>query len=644
MSSPTLRRRRRRILVPPAVVALLLVGLLAPPGGSVAPASAAPSTDSATAGTAVSRWQSSQSGDRLTRKADLSFGSSDGRSLPTITVDPATVLQYMDGFGATLNEAGCSLLDRLPADRRNEVFQRVFSPTSGAGYSLNRIPIGLNDFSLADYTLNDTPGDFDMSEFNLNRDRGLLIPCIRRAQEAAGGDFLLTASPWTAPRWMKDNNSYFNGGSIIEPSVDARYYRAYALYLRRYVEAMAAEGISVDCVNPQNEPGYPAAFGATLWTAEQMKTFIRDYLGPEFRNNGVNSCLRGFEWNRDQWQYPDALMNDPSVAQYLAGMNWHNYDCLNASGCDRGGFLEFRRRHPNVSNWMSEHTDIDGLHYEWSNGEQWGKGILDDVGLGHNGWIYWNLVLDQNGGPWSRDPVTGVSRSGPQQAQIVVDTNSLSVTYLPIFYYQAQVSTFVRPGAYHVTATGGGPGLDFQAFTNPDGTRSLVVINSLAGGQEIRLAEGAVSTTVTVGGHSINTFTWRPGTGGGGATGPAVGLGDRCLDIVDGSNVAGTPVQMWDCYPGSPQQTWTVRTDGTVRSMNLCLDVVDQRTDNGARVQVWTCFAGPNQQWRSRSDGTLINPVSGRCLDVVDNLAANGARLQLWDCFGGPNQRWRLPS
>lgn len=617
-----------------AVTLVLVVAALLPSAAAGPPDAVL----AASSGTAVQRWQSSEGGDRLTPKAGLTFGANDGRSLPTITVDPGTQLQYIDGFGATLNEAGCNLLNRLTPAQRTDVFRAVFNPSTGAGYSLNRVPIGLNDFSLADYTLNDTPGDFAMANFNLNRDSGLLIPCIQAAQQQ--GDFLLTASPWTAPRWMKDNNSYFNGGSIIEPAVDARYYAAFALYLRRYAEAMEARGIHIDCVNPQNEPGYPAPFGATLWTPEQMKTFIRDYLGPEFRNNGVNTCIRGFEWNRDQWTYPDALMDDPAVAQYIAGINWHNYDCLNPQGCDRQGFLNFRAQHPNVSNWMSEHTDIDGVHYEWANGEKWGKEILDDIGLGHNGWIYWNLVLDQNGGPWSRDPVTGESRSGSQQPQIIVNDQTNSVTYLPLFYFEAQVAKFVRPGAHHVRAVGGGPGLDFQAFTNSDGRRTLVVINSGDSAQEIRVAEGA-SFTATLDAHSINTFTWSDG-GGGAPTGAITGLAGKCADVAAGNPANGTAVNLHTCN-GTGAQTWTPGGDGTLRALSKCMDIAGGATGNGAQVQLYDCNGSGAQVWQASPDGTLRNPQSTRCLDVTGNSPADGTRLQIWDCFAGPNQQWDLP-
>jgi glucosylceramidase len=595
-------------------------------------------------GVAVQRWETAQNGDRLARQPDLGFGSTDFRQLPTITVDPATQLQYIDGFGSTLNEAGCGLLDGLPAAVKADVFEKVFHPLEGAGHSLVRVPIGLNDFSRSDYTLNDTPGDFAMTNFNIDHDKTLLIPCIKSAQ--AEGSFMTTASPWTVPKWMKTTNSYFGdaddstpNGQLIGPNQDPRYYQSMALYLRKYTELMQAEGIHIDCINPQNEPGYDAKFGQTEYSAEQMKTFIRDYLGPEFSSHQVNTCIRAFEWNRDQAAYPAALLADPDTAQYIDGINWHNYDCLPDDVCERDELSTFIQEHPGVSNWMSEHTDIDGIHQEWSNGEKWGKEVLDDIGLGQNGWIYWNLVLNQDGGPWAVD-ADGTPRSGPQQPQIIVDETTDEVTYLPLFYYEAHLSKFVRPGAHHVRAYGGGPGLDYQAFTNADGTRSLTVINSADNAQEIRVTEGA-SFITTLAPHAINTFTW--GAGSTATTSRIQGIADRCLDVTDGSSSNGAAIQIWDCTTAANQQ-WTAATDGTIASLGKCLDVAGAGTTNGTQVQLYDCNGTAAQQWRIGFEGEIRNPASGRCLDVAGNQSTNGSHLQIWDCAGTANQKWeQLP-
>ena len=38
--------------------------------------------------------------------------------------------------------------------------------------------------------------------------------------------------------------------------------------------------------------------------------------------------------------------------------------------------------------------------YDFSDGEFWGNMIMNDMKNWVSGWIYWNMILDQNGGPW----------------------------------------------------------------------------------------------------------------------------------------------------------------------------------------------------------------------------------------------------
>ena len=66
-------------------------------------------------------------------------------------------------------------------------------------------------------------------------------------------------------------------------------------------------------------------------------------------------------------------------------------------------------------------------------------------------------------------------------------------------------------------------------------------------------------------------------------------------------------------------------------------------TANGTLVNLWTCNGAANQQWNV-SNGTLVNPQSGRCLDIPALNTANGTQLDIWDCDNGSNQKWNLPS
>lgn len=491
--SPT--HRIARLATGITVVGTLVAASLA---FAAAPASAAPT---------VKNWQTSQSGDRLTAKSDLSFSTD--ISTPDIVVDPTQQYQAIDGFGGAFNESGWIVLNRgnVTAAQRNDVLDKLFNPTTGAGFSLTRTAMGSNDFSPTHYSYSDLASgtDFPQSGFSVAHDEATLIPYIKAAQ--AHGSFRIMASPWTAPGWMKDNNSLIGGGSLISPSVDPRYYQAYATYFAKYVQAYAAEGITINDVSIQNEPLNPAKFESTVYTPAQMGDFIGNYLGPTFAANGIGARIRGYEHNRDTWTFPVDMLNVASALPYVSGINFHPYECdFGQVYCSTPNLGLFNQAKPGYSTWMSEHTDLgipDATDY--AGDERWGSEIVDEMLAGEGGYIYWNMILDQTGGPFS-------SLSDAQEPLVIVDTSgaSAAVKYMPKYYQLAQFSKFVKPGAFRIGTSGGAndDGIKSVAFKNPDGSEVLVVVNTSGSTKTIKVGENGSTFSRTVAAHSTNTFTW----------------------------------------------------------------------------------------------------------------------------------------
>ncbi len=127
------------------------------------------------------------------------------------------------------------------------------------------------------------------------------------------------------------------------------------------------------------------------------------------------------------------------------------------------------------------------------------------------------------------------------------------------------------------------------------------------------------------------------------ATGPIVSgyHKNKCIDDLGDSTKRDTPVVIWDCN-GTPEQNWTIETDGTIQINGQCLDVYRYRTANKTPVEIWTCHGGSNQQWVAEN-GTLVNPRSGKCLDDPRFNTTNGTQLEIYKCNGGRNQQWVLP-
>ena len=117
--------------------------------------------------------------------------------------------------------------------------------------------------------------------------------------------------------------------------------------------------------------------------------------------------------------------------------------------------------------------------------------------------------------------------------------------------------------------------------------------------------------------------------------------GSPCVTVVNESNVAGTAVQIWNCY-GSPAQTFSWTADGSIRAYPsttpMCLGTTGTGED-GDRILIQTCNGSGQQKWTA-SAANEIRGINGKCLDIVNASYANGARLMLWNCYGSLSQKW----
>ena len=108
---------------------------------------------------------SSKAGDRLTAKPDLQFSDSKPSYGANVQINGDVKLQKIDGFGASIMEAGIMTLNTLPADKQEEVLRALFDPQAGAGYTAMKTPVAGTDFQSAGrwYTYDDTPRDIGLS-------------------------------------------------------------------------------------------------------------------------------------------------------------------------------------------------------------------------------------------------------------------------------------------------------------------------------------------------------------------------------------------------------------------------------------------------------------------------------------------------
>ncbi len=393
----------------------------------------------------------------------------------TIVLDTATTYQYIDGFGAALTGSSAYLINQLNSADRNKLLTDLFDPQKGIGLNYLRITIGSSDFSIGTYSYCESP---DINTFAIpERDKNDLLPVLRMIK-AINPTIKILASPWSAPAWMKANNS-MNGGSLK----GAEVYNDFAEYFVKYIQAFKAEDIDIDAITIQNEPmhetnGYPTM--KMLWT--EQNTIIRDFLGPKFIANNINTKIIIWDHNFDMSYYPINILNDPITRKYVAGTGWHGYGG-NASAIDA-----VQAQHPDKDVYFTEqsgggwNTDTRMGNMFWYMKEF----LMASVNRGSKNFLMWNLALNEKNGPTT---TTG----GCQNCRGVV-TIKADGTYLrnEEYYLLGHFSKLVRLGAVRIknSSTNWAQGLTVSSFLNTDGTKVAVIMNRSGAKQKYNIRCG----------------------------------------------------------------------------------------------------------------------------------------------------------
>ena len=439
-------------------------------------------------------------GRRMERLADapLPPPPATGGAGSTIACDPARTFQSIDGFGGALTESSAWVLAQLPADRRVAVVREYYDPKSGLGYTLARTHVNSCDFSLGSWSLDATAGDTALARFSLDPMRKWVLPLIHEARKAAGaGNFHLLASPWSPPSWMKTNGRMTDGGSLRP-----EYRQAWADYFVRFVRDMESqERIPVWGVTVQNEPAAVQTWESCIFTAAEERDFVRDQLGPALAKAGLSSVrLCVLDHNRDMMdEWTRTIYGDPAAARFVWGtaMHWYVSDDYAAPARAHDAFPE---KPTLFTEGCCDRAMEKGKWTlgRWEHGERYAHSMINDFRNWVCGWIDWNIVLDQTGGP---NHVGNFC-----DAPVIVDTETGEVRHQSSFYYIGQFSRFVHPGARRIESHGGPAGIESIAFANPGGGIAVIVLNTAESPVDFQLAADGEARPCSIPAHAIQTY------------------------------------------------------------------------------------------------------------------------------------------
>uniref|UniRef100_A0A182NS10 Glucosylceramidase n=1 Tax=Anopheles dirus TaxID=7168 RepID=A0A182NS10_9DIPT len=400
----------------------------------------------------------------------------------TVTLDPQKRFQTVEGFGGAFTGAVSHNLARLPVPLRESLYRAYYSRTEGIGYRFMRVPIGGCDFDLAPWAYNEQPADDALlSNFTLLDERDLQkVAQIKRLAQVTGNDDIrLIGAAWSPPRWMKTNNDW-TGSSRLRPE----YYRTWADYHVRYLELMRAAGLPFWAISTGNEPlngviGFLFIHFMSLgWTAQDQGRWVGQHLGPALKASPSEADVKLFGGDDQRYTFPwwfqQMDRGHPNATSYLDGLAVHWYwdgvapaALLDQAVARYPGKWIFNTEASLGDKPLQQHRPILG---SWDRAESYVLYVLQDLQHSVHGWVDWNLVLDERGGPNYADNYV--------ESAVIVNATSAAEAYKqPIFYGLGHFSRFILPGSVRLDVRSSSSDVVVVAFERQDKRTVLVFYN-----------------------------------------------------------------------------------------------------------------------------------------------------------------------
>lgn len=424
---------------------------------------------------------------KLQQQKSINFNNAT-KNNPTIILDENQLFQSIDGFGFTLTGGSVEVINRLSAEQRKVLLNELFgNDEKSIHITYLRLSIGASDLDGEVFSYNDLKKgetDLALSQFSLEKNRDLIS--MLKEILAINPKIKIMATPWSPPIWMKDNESSIGG--ILKPE----FYTVYAKYFVKYIEGMKKEGISINAITPQNEPLHPGNNPSLLMTSEMQKDFIKNHLGPTFKQAGVKTKIVVYDHNCNKPEYAIDILNDSKAKSFVDGSAFHLYEG------EISALSTVHNAHPDKNVYFTEQwTGSKGKFTEDLN---WlSKNVI--IGSTRN-WskiaLTWNLANDENFEPHTK--------GGCTECKGAITVNSTQDIQRNVAYYIiAHASKFVDPNSLRI-ASSTIESIANVAFKNPSGNIVLIAQNDSEMNKMFNIKYKEKLATVEIPAKSVSTY------------------------------------------------------------------------------------------------------------------------------------------
>lgn len=421
----------------------------------------------------------------------LGFGTS-VNTYTNIEVNASQKYQTIDGFGYTLTGGSVDVINQLTAAKKSALLQELFSSGENSiGVSYIRISIGASDLNATPFTYDDlATGETDLSlaKFSLEKDKNGVIALLKEIL-AINPKILILATPWSAPLWMKDKDSFIGG------KLQTQYYDVYAKYFVKYIQQMKAEGIVIDAITPQNEPLNGGNNPSMEMSALEQTNFIKNNLGPAFKAANIVTKIIAYDHNCDNPSYPKAILADADAFAFVDGSAFHLY------AGDINALTNVYNSYPTKNIYFTEQytasTSDFGGDLKWHVRNV----IIGSMRNYSKNALEWNLANNDSFGPHTSGGCTSCKGA-------LTITSSESFQRNVAYYIIAHASKFVPAGSIRIASNSSG-NLQNVAFITPSGSKVLIVENDGNTTESFNIKFNGKWVTTSLEAGAVGTYTWK---------------------------------------------------------------------------------------------------------------------------------------
>ena len=411
------------------------------------------------------------------------------QELYLLNIYPEVQYQQINCFGGAITDAVAATLEKMPTDVSDEVIRAYFG-SDGIGYRCIRTHLDSCDFSTEPYAAVTDSNDKSLSTFSLERSEKRVIHWIKEAYKAAGTCLPVMLSPWSPPAFMKTNGSRVGGGHLKKDC-----YSDWAKYICRYIEEYRNRGINVTALSIQNEPNATQTWDSCLFTPDEERLFLKEYLYPELCDAGLQD-IQIYIWDHNKERMFDracSVITD-DIMDMVSGIafHWYSGDHFDAVRLVKERFPD---KHLTFSEGCIEYSRFDTNQIR--NAQMYGHDMIGNFAAGMDTFIDWNICLDEQGGP---NYVGNYC-----EAPVICDTENGTLSYKLSFHYISHFSRYIKTGAKRIATTIYADEIEQVAFLNPDGSIVVVIQNKSVVDKNVSLRMTGKLLDVTIPAESISS-------------------------------------------------------------------------------------------------------------------------------------------